>query len=89
MSMDKDALLKDANVRMKKAIEVLRHELAKMRTGRASLSILDDVRVEYYGNPTPLSQVATLGTPDPRLITIQPWEAILFLRLKRRFKRPI
>lgn len=77
MSTDKDSVLKDASARMKKAIELLRDELAKMRTGRASLAILDDVRVDYYGNPTPLNQVATLNIPDPRLITIQPWESNL------------
>jgi len=75
--MDKGATLNDAKVRMKKAVELLRQELSKMRTGRASLAVLDDVRVEYYGNPTPLNQVATLATPDPRLITIQPWESNL------------
>ncbi len=87
MSMDKDALLKDAKIRMGKAIEVLRHELAKMRTGRASLSILDDVKVEYYGNPTPLNQVATLGTPDPRLITIQPWESNLIPEIEKALQK--
>lgn len=60
--------------RMKKALEALRHELAKLRTGRASLSILDDVRADYYGQPTPLNQMATLSVPDPRTIMIQPWE---------------
>lgn len=77
MSMDKESLKADANVRMKKAIDLLSNELSKMRTGRASLSVLDDVRVDYYGTPTPLNQVATLNTPDPRLITIQPWESNL------------
>lgn len=74
MSMDKDGIIKDARFRMKKGIELLRGELSKMRTGRASVAVLDDVRVDYYGNPTPLRQVATLNVPDPRLITIQPWE---------------
>lgn len=61
--------------RMKKALEALRHELAKMRTGRASLAILDDVRADYYGTMTPLAQMATLSVPDPRTIAIQPWDA--------------
>ena len=60
--------------RMKKALEALRHELAKMRTGRASLSVLDDVRVDYYGTPTPLNQIATLSVPEARLIVVKPWE---------------
>lgn len=74
MFTDKDSVIKDAKARMKKAVDLLREELAKMRTGRASLAILNDVRVDYYGTPTPLNQIATLGTPDARLITIQPWE---------------
>lgn len=61
--------------RMKKALEALRHELSKLRTGRASLSLLDDVRVDYYGTATPLNQLATLAVPDPRMITIQAWDA--------------
>lgn len=60
--------------RMKKSLEALRHELSKLRTGRASLSILDDVRADYYGTPTPLNQLATLSVPDPRTIAIQPWD---------------
>jgi len=63
------------NARMKKAIEALRHELSKMRTGRASVSLLDDVRVDYYGTQTPLNQMASLTVPDPRTIVIQPWDA--------------
>jgi ribosome recycling factor len=62
------------NERMKKAIEALRHELSKMRTGRASVSLLDDVRVDYYGTQTPLNQMASLTVPDPRTIVIQPWD---------------
>lgn len=60
---------------MEKALSTLKQELASIRTGMASLAILDGVRVEYYGTPTPLNQVATLNIPDPRMITIQPWEA--------------
>ena len=59
---------------MVKALESFRRDLSKVRTGRASLALLDDVRVDYYGTPTPLSQVAALAVPEPRLITIQPWE---------------
>ena len=61
--------------RMKKALEALRHELSKMRTGRASVGLLDDVRVDYYGTQTPLNQMASLSVPDPRTIVIQPWDA--------------
>src|ERR1700693_2985511 len=66
----------EANVktRMEKAISDLQHEMASIRTGRASLGILDHIRVDYYGTPTPLSQVANLHVPEPSLITIQPWD---------------
>jgi ribosome recycling factor len=59
---------------MDKAVEVLRDELKTLRTGRASLAILDPVRVDYYGTPTPLNQVASLSVPDPAMIVIQPWD---------------
>src|SRR5580704_15739192 len=60
--------------RMEKAIADLQHEMAAIRTGRASLSVLDHIRVDYYGTPTPLNQVANLHVPEPSLITIQPWD---------------
>lgn len=59
---------------MDKSIESFSRELSKVRTGRASVSLLDMVRVDYYGTPTPLNQLATLSVPEPRLITIQPWD---------------
>lgn len=60
--------------RMEKALSDLQHEMASIRTGRASVSILDQIRVDYYGTPTPLNQVANLHVPEPSLITIQPWD---------------
>jgi ribosome recycling factor len=62
------------NTAMVKALESFKRDLSKVRTGRASLSLLDDIRVDYYGTPTPLNQVGALAVPEPRLITIQPWE---------------
>ena len=67
-------LISDAKQRMNTSVETVRRELATMRTGRASLAMLDGIRVDYYGNPTPLNQVGTLSTPDPTLITVQPWD---------------
>src|SRR4051812_28517438 len=66
----------EANVktRMDKAIADLQHDMATIRTGRASLGILDHVRVDYYGTPTPLNQLANLHVPEPSLITLQPWD---------------
>lgn len=60
--------------KMEKALSDLQHEMASIRTGRASVSILDQIRVDYYGTPTPLNQVANLHVPEPSLITIQPWD---------------
>jgi ribosome recycling factor len=60
--------------RMEKAVEDFRTNLVSTRTGRASVHMLDQVRVDYYGTPTPLSQVAQVNTPEPQLITIQPWD---------------
>ncbi len=59
---------------MRKSIASLKKELNRLRTGRASLSILEGVKVDYYGTPTPLNQMATLAVPESRLITIQPWD---------------
>src|ERR1700691_152631 len=63
-----------AKSRMDKALTDLQHEMASIRTGRASVSIFDNIRVDYYGTPTPLNQVANLHVPEPSLITIQPWD---------------
>jgi ribosome recycling factor len=63
--------------RMAKAAEDLRVELAGVRTGRASTALLDHLKVEYYGTPTPLNQVATLGVPEPSMLTVQPWDPSL------------
>jgi len=67
-------LVSNANQRMSGSVEAVRRDLATMRSGRASVAMLDGIRVDYYGTPTPLNQVANLSTPEPTLITIQPWE---------------
>jgi ribosome recycling factor len=63
-----------AKVRMEKAVADLQHEMASIRTGRASVSIFDNLKVDYYGTPTPLNQLANLHVPEPTLITVQPWD---------------
>ena len=70
-----EALAKETVARMERSIESFRKELGKVRTGRASFSLLDGVKVDYYGTPTPLQQVGTLSVPESRLITITPWDA--------------
>ena len=69
-----DDILKDLHDRITKSLDGLRHDLAAVRTGRASLHLLDNVRVDYYGTSTPLTQVATLSVPEARLIMVKPWE---------------
>ena len=64
-----------AKTRMEKVLADLQHDMASIRTGRASVSLLDNVRADYYGTPTPLNQLATLHVPEPSLITVQPWDA--------------
>lgn len=64
----------NAKARMEKALGDLQQALSSIRTGRASVSIFDNVRVDYYGTPTPLNQIANLHVPEPSLITIQPWD---------------
>lgn len=69
-----DDVMKEAKDAMNRSVDALKRELTKVRTGRASTALLDDVRVDYYGTPTPLNQVGTLAVPEARMITIQPWE---------------
>ncbi len=69
--------LDDTKRRMDTSVEVVRKEMAAVRTGRASLAILDGVIVDYYGTPTPLNQIANLAVPEGNLITVQPWEPFL------------
>jgi ribosome recycling factor len=68
-------LLKDVETRMGAALDALGREFATVRTGRASTGLLDGIRVEYYGTPTPLNQMASVSVLDARTLTIQPWEA--------------
>ena len=70
-------LIADAKQRMHGSVEQVRREMGSLRTGRASVSMLDNVRVDYYGTATPLNQVGNVSTPDPTLITIQPWDPTL------------
>ena len=69
-----DDLFQDTEHKMERSLAALRKELSRIRTGRASLALLEGITVDYYGTPTPLSQMATLAVPESRLITIQPWD---------------
>ncbi len=69
-----DEIKQDAEARMGKSVESLKHELGKLRAGRAHPSLLDQISVDYYGNPTPLNQVANINATDARTLTVMPWE---------------
>ena len=69
-----EEIFEDLKDRMGKSIESLKREYSRLRTGRASISLLDGIRVSYYDTPTPLNQMASLAVPEPRLIVIQPWD---------------
>ena len=81
--MDSDEVLKEMNSAAEKAIESMKRELARARTGRASTAILDSVKVDYYGTSTPLSQCSSLSTPEPRLIVIRPWDKNLAKEIEK------
>ncbi|MBV9085581.1 MAG: ribosome recycling factor [Acidobacteriaceae bacterium] len=65
----------NARTRMEKVLTELQHDMANIRTGRANIGLLDSIRVDYYGTPTPLNQVAQLHVPEPAMITVQPWDS--------------
>jgi len=75
--------LQETRDRMAKSISSLKTDLQRVRTGRASASLLDGIRVDYYGTPTPVSQMATVSVPESRLITIQPWDVTVIKILEK------
>ena len=70
-----EALIKDMEARMQAAVELLTREFSGVRTGRANIALLDSLRVEAYGNMTPINQIASVSVPDPKTLIIQPWDA--------------
>ena len=78
-----DLILEEAKDQMQKALEHLEKELLKLRAGKASPAMISSVRFDYYGNSTPLSQAANIGTPDARTLTIQPWEKNLISEMEK------
>jgi ribosome recycling factor len=73
----------NARTRMEKVLSDLQHDMAGVRTGRASVNLLDNVRADYYGTPTPLNQMATLHVPEPSLITLQPWDVSQIVSIEK------
>jgi ribosome recycling factor len=83
----KEAFIAEVKLKMEKSIEALRKELSRIRTGRASLTLLDGIRVNYYGVPTPLSQVASLSIPESRTISIQPWDSKIIGEIEKAIQK--
>ncbi|MEK7317045.1 MAG: ribosome recycling factor [Candidatus Eisenbacteria bacterium] len=79
--------LKDTEDRMKKAVETIRNEVATVRTNRATTSLLDGIKVDYYGTPTPLQQVASVSVPEPRMLVIQPWERSTLIEIVKAIQK--
>jgi ribosome recycling factor len=80
-------LFGDAERRMQKAVEALKHDLASIRTGRASSALLERILVDYYGTPMPINQVATVTVPDARLLVIQPWEKKMLIDIEKAIQK--
>jgi len=78
-----DELLKDVAESYEKSVASFQKDLSRLRTGRANLAILEGVRVEYYGSPMPLAQIASVNITDPRLITIKPWDKSLMTAIEK------
>jgi len=81
--MPGEKILKEAREKMEKGMEFFRLEVSRLRTGRASLALIDGIKVNYYGTLSPLNQVATLSIPEPRLIVIQPWDPKLIQDIEK------
>jgi ribosome recycling factor len=74
---------KDAKERMEKAVETVRNDFAKLRSGKATPALLDGLKIDYYGSPTPIKQIANVSTPEPRLLVVQPWERNMLAEIER------
>ncbi len=81
------AIVADAKTHMQKAVDSAKREFASVRTGRASPALLERVTVDYYGTPTPITQVATVTVPEPRLLVIQPWDKSLVREIERAIQK--
>lgn len=85
--MAQDEVLQSMTADMEKGLAVLKTRMSQVRTGRASASLLDSLRVDYYGTPTPINQVGTVATPEPRLITISPWEKSMLSLIEKAIQK--
>src|SRR5437879_12543329 len=82
-----EANVKDADTKMQKRLDALAKEILTIRTGRASPALVDKIPVEYYGNPTPLNQLATITVPEARMILIQPWDRTIISAVEKAIQK--
>ena len=80
-------LFEDAERRMQKAVETLKHDINAIRAGRASTALVERITVDYYGTPTPINQIASITVPEARLLVIQPWERKLLVDIEKAIQR--
>lgn len=80
-------VMEELEDKLKKSLTTLRKDFSKLRTGVASVSLLEDIKVDYYNQPTPLNQVASIGVPDSRTITIQPWDNSIISELEKAIQK--
>ncbi|MGB9852691.1 MAG: ribosome recycling factor [Candidatus Kapaibacteriota bacterium] len=85
--MDLNEIIEKTKENMNKSLEYYKQQLAKVRTGRANASILDNVKVDYYGTPTPITQVATINVPDAKTIIVQPWDSSTINAIEKAIKQ--
>ncbi len=85
--MDNETILFDAEERMEKALIALERDFSKLRTGRASTSLVDNLKVDYYGTVTPVNQMASVAVPDSRTLTIQPWDRSAFALIEKAIQK--
>lgn len=84
---DANQILNDADSKMKKAVESTKREFSSVRTGRASATLLDHIKVEYYGSPVPINQVANVSTPDSRTIELKPWDPQALIEIEKAIQK--
>lgn len=87
VALNAQGVLKDAETKMQKALEAIVREFGTIRTGRSSPALVEGVRVDYYGTPTPLKQLANIATPDSKLLTIQPWDLKLLPEIEKALQK--
>lgn len=82
-----DSITATAKDKMEKSIDILKKDLSQLRTGRASTAFLDGITVDYYGTPTPINQIANVSAPEPRLLTIQPWDKSIMSEIEKAIQK--